>query len=219
MKEDKKEFQNLTNKERAEIYTDLKKHNELYFGPKHSPRRIIHSSRFNHVLKLIGDVKNKKILDAGCGEGYFLSVINSNKKIGVELSEKRISQALKLYPDLKIKIADVTHLPFEDNIFDVIVCSEVLEHVSGYEQAVKEFKRCIKPDGYVVLSFPNEFAVSVGRLLLLRFPLHEIDHINSIVPCDVIKILGKKYQSSNVPAFPYPFCLYQVYRFNAVDFK
>jgi len=219
LKEDKKEFQNLTNKERAEIYADLKKHSELYFGPKHSPRRIIHSSRFNHVLKLIGDVKNKKILDAGCGEGYFLSVINSNKKIGVELSEKRISQALKSYPDLKIKIADVTHLPFEDNTFDVIVCSEVLEHVSGYEQAIKEFKRCIKPDGHVVLSFPNEFAVSIGRLLLLRFPIHEIDHINSIVPRNVIKILGKKYQSSNVPAFPHPFCLYQVYRFNAVDFK
>jgi len=219
LKEDKKEFQNLTNKERAEIYADLKKHGELYFGPKYSPRRIIHTSRFNRVLKLIGDVKNKKILDAGCGEGYFLSVINSNKKIGVELSEKRISQALKLYPDLKIKIADITHLPFEDNIFDVIVCSEVLEHVSGYEQAIKEFKRCIKPDGHVVLSFPNEFTVSIGRLLLLRFPIHEIDHINSIVPRDVIKLLGKKYQSSNVPAFPYPFCLYQVYRFNAVDFK
>jgi len=219
LKADKKEFQNLTNKERAEIYADLKKHNELYFGPKHSPRRYIHRSRFNSLLKLIGDVKNKKILDAGCGEGYFLSLINSNKKFGVELSEKRISQALKLYPDLKIKIADVKHLPFEDNIFDVIVCSEVLEHVSGYEQAIKEFKRCVKPDGHIVLSFPNEFAVSVGRLLILRFPLHEIDHINSIRPSDVTKILGKKYQSLNVPVFPHPFCLYQVYRFNAVDFK
>ena len=69
MKADKKEFQNLTNKERAEIYADLKKHSELYFGPKYSPRRIIHTTRFNRVLKLIGDVKNKKILDAGCGEG------------------------------------------------------------------------------------------------------------------------------------------------------
>ena len=219
LKVDKNEFQNLTNKERAEIYADLKKHNELYFGPKHSPRRYIHSSRFNSLLKLIGSVKNKKILDAGCGEGYFLSLINSNNKIGVELSEKRKSEALKLYPDLKIKIADVKHLPYEDNFFDVIVCSEVLEHVSEYQQAIKEFKRCVKPDGHIVLSFPNEFAVSLGRLLILRFPLHEIDHINSIKPKDVTEILGKKYQSLNVPIFPYPFCLYQVYRFDAIDFK
>jgi len=216
---DKKEFQNLKNKERAEIYADLKKHNELYFGPKHSPRRYIHAWRFNSLLKLIGDVKDKKILDAGSGEGYFLSLINSSKKFGVELSKKRISQALKLYPDLKIKIADVKELPYEDDFFDVIVCSEVLEHVSGYQQAIKEFKRCIKPDGHIILSFPNELTVSLGRLLILRFPLHEIDHINSIKPPEVTKILGKKYQSLNVPSFPYPFCLYQVYRFNAVDFK
>jgi len=144
LKPDKKEFQNLTNKERAEIYADLKKHDELYFGPKHSPRRIIHTSRFNHLLKLIGDVKNKKILDAGCGEGYFLSLVKSNKKFGVELSEKRISKALKLYPDLKIKIADVTHLPFEDNTFDVIFAGGITDpHVS------------VEKINYSNIEFPN----------------------------------------------------------------
>ena len=90
MNVDKKEFQNLKNKERAEIYADLKKHNELYFGPKHSPRRYIHAWRFNSLLKLIGDVKDKKILDAGSGEGHFLSLINSSKKFGAELSKKRV---------------------------------------------------------------------------------------------------------------------------------
>jgi len=107
MKVDKKEFQGLTNKERAEIYADLKKHNELYFGSKLSPRRHIHNSRFSSLMKLIGNVTNKKILDAGCGEGYFLSRIESKDKIGVELSEKRVSTALSYNPKLKIKIADV----------------------------------------------------------------------------------------------------------------
>jgi len=219
MKIDKKEFQGLTNKERAEIYADIKKHNELYFGSKMSLRRYIHSSRFNSLLKLIGNVTNKKILDAGCGEGYFLSLMNSKEKFGVELSEKRVSEALKLYPQLKIKIADVRNLPYDDDTFDVIVCSEVLEHVSGYQKALKEFKRCVKGHGHIVLSFPNESTVSFGRLLILKFPLHEIDHINSIRPGDISKILSKKYQSSNIPPVPYPFCLYQVYRFNAIDFK
>jgi len=84
---------------------------------------------------------------------------------------------------------------------------------------LQEFKRCIKPKGHIVLSFPNEFTVSLGRLLLLRFPIHEKDHINSITPNDISKILGKKYRSLNVPNFSYPFCLYQVYRYDAVDFK
>jgi len=219
MKLKKRKFHGLTNKERAEIYADIKKHNELYMGSKLSIRRHIHNLRFQSLLNLIGDVKHKKILDAGCGEGFFLSLIDSQEKFGVELSEKRVSKALAQFPDLKIKIADVTNLPFDDNTFDVIVCSEVLEHVSEYKKAIMEFKRCVKPKGHLVLSFPNERAVCFGRLLVLRFPLHEIDHVNSISPVDVTKILGKKYQSQNVPALPYPYCLYQIYRFDSDDFK
>jgi len=219
MKIGKKEFRNLSNKERAEIYADIKKHNELYLGSKLSIRKYIHNSRFKSLTKLIGNVNDKKILDAGSGEGYFLSIIKSKNKFGIELSEKRIAIAQKLYPDLKIKIGDIKKIPFENNEFDVIVCSEVLEHVSGYEKALEEFKRCVKPDGHIVLSFPNEFTVSLGRLLILKFPIHEIDHINSIKPKNVTPILGKKYQSLNVPPLPYPFCLYQVYRFSANNFK
>lgn len=219
MKIGKKEFRDLSNKERSEIYADVKKHNELYLDSKLSLRKYVHNSRFKSLTKLIGDVNDKKVLDAGSGEGYFLSTIKSKNKFGIELSEKRVAIAHKLYPDLKIKIGDIKKLPFENNEFDVIVCSEVLEHVSGYEKVLEEFKRCVKPDGYIVLSFPNEFTVSLGRLLILRFPIHEIDHINSIKPQNVTAILGKKFQTLNVPQFPYPFCLYQIYRFSAHYFK
>lgn len=219
MKLNRKKFQNLSNKDRAEIYADVKEHNEIYLQSGLSFLKKIHESRFNSIKKFLGDTSNKKILDAGAGEGYFLSSIKAKQKIGIELSEKRIQKAKKRYPDLDIKVGDVKNLPFEDNSFDVIVCSEVLEHVSEYEKAIMEFKRCINPEGFLVLSFPNEFTVSLGRLLILKFPIREIDHINSIKPRDIEKFLGKKYTSLNVPNVKYPFCLYQIYRFEALDFK
>lgn len=219
MKLKKSDFKKLSNKERAELYADLKPHDEIYLGSDISIRKKIHLRRFNILHRFMGDVPNKKILDAGTGEGYFLTTIKAKEKIGIELSEKRVITALKLFPNLRISVADVRNLPFSDNSFDVIVCSEVLEHVDGFERAIQEFKRCIKPGGCVILSFPNENTVAFGRLLLLKFPLHELDHVNSLTPSDIEKYLGKKYESSNIPPLPYPWCLYQIYKFSAKNFK
>ena len=215
----KKEFRNLSNKERAEKYADIKSHDEIYLASDYSVRKKIHDKRFNILHQLMGDVSNKKILDAGAGEGYFLSSIQSNQKFGIELSEIRVKTALKLFPKLTIGVSDVRKMPFDDNSFDIIVCSEVLEHVDGFLNAIEEFKRCIKPDGIIILSFPNENTVALGRLFLLKFPIHEIDHINSIKPSDIEKSLGKNYEVSNIPKLPYPWCLYQVYKFSAKNFK
>ena len=219
MKIKKDEFRNLSNKERAEIYADVKSHDEIYLASDYSVRKKIHFKRFDILHELMGDIEQKKILDAGAGEGYFLSSINAKQKCGIELSEIRVKTALKLFPDLNITVSDVRKMPFEDDSFDVIICSEVLEHVDGYANALEEFKRCIKPDGSIILSFPNENTVAFGRLLLLKFPLHEVDHINSLKPKDLENILGKKFESSNIPGVPYPLCLYQVYKFSANDFK
>lgn len=213
MKFNRKEFRNLTNKERAEVYADIKPHNELYLGSDLSIRKKIHQQRYNSIMNLMGDVTNKKVLDAGVGEGLFLSTVSTTEKVGIELSRIRVRRAKELFPNLKIQVGDVRNMPYNDNSFDLIVCSEVLEHVDGYEKAIEEFKRCLKPNGYLILSFPNEFTVSLGRLLLLKFPIHEIDHVNSIKPKDIEKLLGKEYKSLNVPSIRYPFCLYQVYRF------
>lgn len=219
LKISKDDFKKLSNKERAEIYADIKSHDDVYYSSNLSFLKRIHEKRLSSLRTLMGDISDKKILDAGSGEGFFLASLNCKEKIGVELSQKRIDKALKLFPELKVKLADVKELPFEDNSFDVILCSEVLEHVSNYEKAISEFKRCIRSNGCLILSFPNESTVSLGRLLLLRFPIHEIDHVNVITPKDIIRILGSTYKSLNVPNIPYPFCLYQVYRFDAKFFK
>lgn len=214
----KDQFRKLSNKERAEAYAEIKPHTTYYSsGP--SFLKWVHDSRFNALKSLMGDVTNKSVLDAGCGEGYFFSQIQAKEKYGIDLSEERLKKTVISFPSSNVLCSDLKKLPFEDEKFDVIVCSEVLEHVDGYEDVILEFKRCIKPSGKLILSFPNERMVGLGRLLIMRFPAHELDHVNWLTISDMTKILSEKYTASNIPPLPYPFCLYQVYKFEASDFK
>ena len=49
---------------------------------------------------------------------------------------------------------DITHLPFENNTFDVIICNHVLEHISDDRQAMKELFRVLKPEGFSMMQVP-----------------------------------------------------------------
>lgn len=49
---------------------------------------------------------------------------------------------------------DVTDMQFQNNKFDYIICNHVLEHVDNCEKAISEFKRCLKKNGKLILSFP-----------------------------------------------------------------
>ena len=88
MNVDKKKFQNLSNKERSEIYADVKIHNQIYLSDDFSISQRVHKQRFESLLKLMGDISNKKILDAGSGEGLFLSTLNTKYKFDFIVSCK-----------------------------------------------------------------------------------------------------------------------------------
>ena len=54
-------------------------------------------------------------------------------------------------------MADAKKLPFKDNTFDFIVCSEVLEHIIDYQSAISEINRILKPQGKLAVSVPKFF--------------------------------------------------------------
>lgn len=49
---------------------------------------------------------------------------------------------------------DITNITYEDNYFDVILCSHVLEHIMDDQKAMKEFWRVLKPSGWAILQVP-----------------------------------------------------------------
>ncbi len=107
------------------------------------------------ILKLIGDIAGKRVLDAGCGNGIFtikLKELNA-EVIGVDASEYLIKSAQKHFHGINFFVHDLNNkLPFEDSSFDVIVSKMVIEILSDIKFAVKEFYRVLKPKGKLIIS-------------------------------------------------------------------
>jgi SAM-dependent methyltransferase len=107
-----------------------------------------------------------RVLDAGCGSGRHLCEAFRTPGVevaGVDLSRADLCKAKgfltlmarKQEGRWSIACADVTNLPFAARRFDVVVCSEVLEHVFDNRAAVAELVRVLKPGGDLVVTVPR----------------------------------------------------------------
>jgi len=98
-----------------------------------------------------------KILEGGCGMGDKVLALEKKgyESYGVDFASNTVKTIKKNYPDLKIEVADVKQLPFNDNFFDGYWSLGVIEHFfDGYDEILQEAKRVIKPQGYLFLTFP-----------------------------------------------------------------
>lgn len=94
--------------------------------------------------------KAKKALDVGCREGHQTELL---EKKGYEVTSIDIEKAYD-----KCTIADANKkLPFKNSSFDVIWCSEVIEHLDNPDFSAGELRRVLKPGGIMVLTTPNSY--------------------------------------------------------------
>lgn len=108
------------------------------------------------------DIKNKKILDIGCGFGWFeLNALDRGVKqiAGIEITNEDLKAARQIKDKRTIfKVGGALELPFEDNSFDTVVAWEVIEHIpkNTETQMFKEVKRVLKKKGSFYLSTPYD---------------------------------------------------------------
>lgn len=146
-------------------------------------QRLLLGNFFRNLVNLTASKKVDSILDVGCGEGFTLNRLKGkgigNKLEGVEYSKAAIELGHKMYPNIKIKQGNIYQLPYKDNSFDLVLCTEVLEHLDKPEEGLKELVRVSKK--YLVISVPNEpffmFAQMVRGKNWSRFG-NDIEHIN-----------------------------------------
>jgi len=130
------------------------------------------SRRIKNMLSILDglDLRNKNILDVGCYDGTFLSLMKNrnNGFYGVEASDWGFEQARKKGIEVRqFFFNDETKLPYEDNFFDVVVAGEIIEHIYDTDFFLVEIRRILKPGGKLLISTPN--IASLGRRLLLLF--------------------------------------------------
>lgn len=144
---------------------------------------VFHHERVKKLMvDWISPAQGQSVLDIGCGAGYFLCLIRDKyqssgfglKLYGVEISAFQISYMARRMKkegllDAVAALGNSEYLPFADNSFDVVVCSEVLEHVRNPVRALSEMRRVVKPTGVVILSTPSITAEKGWTAVLAPF--------------------------------------------------
>lgn len=105
--------------------------------------------------------KGARVLDAACGEGYGSYLMKSwgaQSVDAIDIDEVSIALAKSLFKSdgLSYVQGTVEQLPFEDNLFDLVVSLETMEHVDNVDMFLAEAKRVLKPGGTIILSCPND---------------------------------------------------------------
>lgn len=117
--------------------------------------------RVETIVEWVDETRPVRILDCGSGYGFILRILRdltNAEIIGLEYEEARVRETREeLGDDPRIEIVhgDATNLPFEDETFDYVVCSEVLEHIPDDTTAAREIFRVLKPGGTAVVTVPH----------------------------------------------------------------
>lgn len=119
---------------------------------------LLYKSQLQIIKNFIPYSESKRILDVGCGDGTILKYVKVfNSYTGVDISSTRIKRCKKKFNSPKInfiKYDIVLSFPFKNNIFDVVIASEIIEHVPDPIFFLQECKRVLKKDGVLILSTP-----------------------------------------------------------------
>ena len=143
------------------IFPKKKIKDQLAFGVipayrKYQLRLERYRSASEIVKSKISLDENSKILDVGCGEGsmsYFLKDVNP-QWTGVEVWKERAELCRSLGYDVHELDLNKTDFPFEDNQYEVVFASHVLEHLARLDLAVQEMARVLKPGGLLMIATP-----------------------------------------------------------------
>ncbi len=116
-----------------------------------------------------------RILDIGCGSGRHLAAAYALEEVMVVGADANFEDLKKAQDRLNfhdmvgehgngrwsLNTADITRLPYGDATFDLVICSEVLEHIPNHHQAMAEIIRVLKPGCQLVVSVPRKWPETI----------------------------------------------------------
>ena len=164
--------------------------------------------------------RNGSMLDVGCGEGRHIFGVMQEypmmKCVGLDMDDDSLKKAEEGYSYFE-SISEVGaefikgsaySLPFPDNTFDLIVCSEVLEHLHEYNDAVIEINRVLKPGGKFFASVPAFWPEKICWYLSKEYQNQPGGHlrifdqkklIHEIESCGFMFLSSEKFHSIHSP--------------------
>jgi SAM-dependent methyltransferase len=147
-----------------------------YSAPPPAVDTLLHR-KFVRVWQLVHDrLPCDAFLDAGCGDGTYLRAIAGSDRIpgrvvGVDISERILETARAAAAPLEVELvrANLAALPFLDETFDLVLCSQAIEHLLDPALGARELARVLVPGGRLVLTTDNDRNLVTRAFYLGRF--------------------------------------------------
>lgn len=110
-----------------------------------------------HIARVVAAFGGKSVLDVGCGDGRFLTMLSSTKferLVGIDRSARAIAYARAFAPTLEWHVCDASEV---EGVFDVVTAIEVMEHIPdrNVDQFMNALARCVAPGGRAVICVPT----------------------------------------------------------------
>jgi ubiquinone/menaquinone biosynthesis C-methylase UbiE len=144
---------------------------EEYYAHAHPIVRWIERHRLRALLELAAPRAGEALLEVGCGAGHVLQRFGGTRRTGVDLSPNMLGRARqRLKDEAKLMRASADRLPFGDGSYDIVLCTEVLEHTPDPAAVIAELMRVAGAHGRVVVSVPNEVNIDRAKRMIRRVP-------------------------------------------------
>ena len=135
------------------------------------------------MIRKYSEVREKRILDCGCGAGEYVSALRTvgAEAWGIEFSrDKCVSSRADL--KRRLSVGDLHDLAFQDSTIEVALLNEVLEHVSDDRRVLREVHRVLRPGGILVVFSPNRRYPFETHGATLRRSGRRIPHYVPLMP-------------------------------------
>lgn len=118
---------------------------------------FFYREKMRAIHRIAPDLPFKQILEVGGGQGGLTALLYPQSHItNLDFNPQYAEAPCNQQEQVDFICEDATALPFEDQSFDAITMFDVLEHIPDHEKAIAEALRVLRPNGYLLISTPNE---------------------------------------------------------------
>jgi len=178
------------------------------------PGRALAARLREAVVTRAAEGSPARVLEVGCGQGWLLALIADALPDaaldGLDVRADAIELAREVAPRARVVVGDAAALPYGDASFDVVVCSEVLEHVDDPARVLAEIRRVGR--GHAVISVPHEpwfWSANLLRGKYLRTLGNFPGHLHHFTARSLRRLLAERYESVELSS-PFPWLVADV---------
>jgi ubiquinone/menaquinone biosynthesis C-methylase UbiE len=144
---------------------------DRYYERSHLLVRWLERQRLSVLREMAAPRHGDRVLEVGCGGGHVLERFAGFACTGIDLSTTMVGRSRRrLGPGVRLLQGSAENLPFKAASFDVVICTEVLEHTRDPRRVIAELLRVASADARVVVSIPNERNIDRAKRIIRATP-------------------------------------------------